>query len=39
MFAYTAQPVSKSGQALDLLASWTATADEAAVAETGHDRS
>jgi hypothetical protein len=39
MFAYTAEPGSKSGQALELLASWTATPDEAAVAETDHDRS
>ena len=38
LFAYTAEPGSKSGQALDLLASWTATPDEAAVAETDHDR-
>jgi hypothetical protein len=37
MFAYTAEPGSKSGQALDLLASWTATPDEAAVAETDQD--
>jgi len=33
----TAEPGSKSGQALDLLASWTATPDEAAVAETDQD--
>jgi MmyB-like transcription regulator ligand binding domain len=39
MFAYTAEPGSESTQALDLLASWTATPDEAAVAEIDHDRS
>jgi hypothetical protein len=39
MFAYIAEPGSKSAQALDLLASWTATPDEAAVEETDHDRS
>ena len=32
--AYTAEPGSKSAEALDLLASWTATLDEAEVAET-----
>ena len=29
MFAYTAEPGSRSEQALDLLASWTATEDQA----------
>jgi hypothetical protein len=29
MFAYTAEPGSKSEEALNLLASWTATPDEA----------
>jgi hypothetical protein len=29
MFAFTAEPDSRSGQALNLLASWTATLDEA----------
>jgi hypothetical protein len=32
--AYTAEPVSKSAEALDLLASWTATLDEADAVET-----
>ena len=31
---YTAEPGSKSAEALDLLASWTATLDEAEAAET-----
>jgi len=31
---YTAEPGSKSAEALDLLASWTATPDEAEAAET-----
>jgi hypothetical protein len=32
--AYTAEPGSKSAEALDLLASWTATLDEADEADT-----
>jgi hypothetical protein len=35
MFAYTAEPGSKSEQALDLLASRTATLDQAETAQTG----
>jgi len=34
ILAYTAEPGSKSAEALDLLASWTATLDEAEEAET-----
>jgi transcriptional regulator with XRE-family HTH domain len=34
ILAYTAEPGSKSAEALDLLASWTATLDEADAAET-----
>jgi hypothetical protein len=32
--AYTAEPGSKSAEALDLLASWTATLDETEAVET-----
>ena len=32
MFAFTAEPGSKSGEALNLLASWTATLDAAETA-------
>jgi hypothetical protein len=34
ILTYTAEPGSKSAEALDLLASWTATIDEADAAET-----
>jgi hypothetical protein len=34
VLTYTAEPGSKSAEALDLLASWTATLDEAEAAET-----
>ena len=34
ILTYTAEPGSKSAEALDLLASWTATLDEADAAET-----
>ena len=34
VLTYTAEPGSKSAEALDLLASWTATLDEADAAET-----
>jgi hypothetical protein len=33
MFVYTAEPGSKSAQALDLLAGWAATPDEPAVTD------
>ena len=38
IFIYTTEPGSKSAQALDLLASWTATPDEVAVAEADQER-
>jgi hypothetical protein len=38
MFVYTAEPGSKSAQALDLLASWTATPDELAITEEGDEQ-
>ena len=34
VLTYTAEPGSKSAEGIDLLASWTATIDEAEVAET-----
>jgi hypothetical protein len=38
MFVYTAEPGSKSAQALDLLASWTATRDDATITAADHEQ-
>ena len=38
MFAYTAEPGSKSAEALNLLASWSVTPDPAEAADTIGDR-
>jgi hypothetical protein len=37
MFVYTAEPGSRSGEALKLLASWTATLEPAPLAHTSDD--